>query len=151
MNHTDAQILEAISRIFAHQRLGVLASCGGKQAYASLVAFAASKDLKKMYFCTGKATRKYQNLIGDPQVSLLVDNRTNQISDFAEAWAVTAVGMVDFLNDAEMHEFEDVYLGKHPYLKGFAKAPGTRALRLRVESYFVVRRFQQVTELRVGS
>ena len=37
---------------------------------------------------------RFENLTVDPRVSMLIDNRSNQISDFQEAMAVTAEGRV---------------------------------------------------------
>ena len=69
------------------QPLALLATQNQGQPYASLVAFAASDDLKALFFATTRSTRKYANLSSDSRVAMLVDNRSNQASDFRWAMA----------------------------------------------------------------
>lgn len=84
--------LESLLRdLFRFQRLAVLATQREGQPFTNLVAFAATDDLKHLAFATTRATRKYANLAADSQVAMLVDNRRNQISDFENAAAVTAI------------------------------------------------------------
>jgi hypothetical protein len=42
-----------------------------------------------------------------------------------------------------------VYLGKHPYLEGFVTSPTCALLRIKVEKYIVVTRFQEVREIQM--
>jgi hypothetical protein len=113
-----------------------------------LVAFAATDDLKHLAFATTRATRKYANLSADSQVAMLVDNRRNQVSDFENAAAVTAIGKAEEVGGPNRDRLLEVYLAKHPHLKGFATSPTSALIKVTVEKYDVVRRFQHVVELR---
>jgi phosphate:Na+ symporter len=42
-----------------------------------------------------------------------------------------------------------VYLAKHPMLKDFVQSPSCALLQIRVETYYLVRRFQNVMELHI--
>lgn len=86
--HLDQEIRELLES----QKLAVLATHGQGQPYTSLVAFASSTDLREIYFATSRSTRKYDNVTANPKVSLLVDNRSNDVSDFHLAMAATALG-----------------------------------------------------------
>jgi hypothetical protein len=136
-----------IGRLLAGQRLGVLATREPRAPYQSLVAFAASADLRHLYFATAKDTRKYANLVRFPQVSLLVDNRRNAAADFVRGVAVTALGWVAAIGPRSRKKVLDLYLGKHPALEGFARSPSCRMFRIRVETYILVSRFQQVQRI----
>ncbi len=139
-----------LQALLRSQPLGVLSTQGGGQPYASLVAFAEGPEGGELLFATDRATRKYANLRADRRVALLVDNRANRESDFGEAVAVTAVGFAEELRGGDRERLAVPYLAKHPALREFLASPGCALMRLRVESYVVVRRFQDVVRLDPG-
>jgi hypothetical protein len=65
--------------------------------------------------------------------------------------AVTALGRAAEIEDNERASFLDLYLSKHNHLRAFATAPTCALVKVDVERYEVVNRFQQVLELRVRS
>jgi nitroimidazol reductase NimA-like FMN-containing flavoprotein (pyridoxamine 5'-phosphate oxidase superfamily) len=144
------QLKETIKALFDSQRLAVLATQGDVRPYGSLVAFAATEDMKNLLFATTRATRKYANLLKNRGVALVMDTRTNQTADFADAAAVTALGDVEEIADHEEQELANIYLDKHPYLREFIASPTTALLRVNVKTYIMVSRFQNVQELHVG-
>lgn len=87
-----SELLAVIRNQLESQNLAVLSTQNHGQPYSNLIAMAASDDLKYLLFATTRATRKYANLMADSRVALLVDNRTNEARDFAEATALTALG-----------------------------------------------------------
>lgn len=143
------RLKEKLRNLLATQRLAVLATQGQGQPYGSLVSFATIRDGREILFATSRTTRKYANLQAEPRVALVIDNRSNQESDFHEATAVTATGKAEEVPDAEKADLIEIYLGKHPYLADFVSAPTCALLRVRVETYYLVSRFQQVAELHV--
>jgi nitroimidazol reductase NimA-like FMN-containing flavoprotein (pyridoxamine 5'-phosphate oxidase superfamily) len=132
--------------LLTDQRLAVLATHAAGHPYASLVAFAASPDLGTLVFATTRATRKYANLRDDPHVALLVDSRDAGDTDFHHAAAVTATGVVEELHEGAREDAELLLLAKHPVLTGFVSSPTCALLRLTVETYYLVSRFQNVVE-----
>ena len=135
---------------FAKQRLAVLTTVEeGGHPYANLMAFAASDDLKTLLLVTGRATRKYANLQADPRVALMIDNRSHQPSDIHEAVAVTVLGDAEEVSGAERDRLLSTYVDRHPHLADFASSPSSALFRVDVRSYYLVRRFQEVTELHV--
>ena len=142
----SVELSATIGRLLSSQRLAVLASYGDDQPYTSLVAFAASADLKAIYFATSRATRKFANLTRCARVSMLIDNRSNRQRDFHKGIAVTALGSV---GEVEKSEAAELYLRKHPHLKDFMESPSTALLEISVERYYLVSRFQNVLELDV--
>ncbi len=143
------ELLEQLKEFFESQPLSVLATQNGTAPYVSLVAFASDEKLKYLLFSTTKATRKYANLSANPSVSLLIDNRKNTIEDFRDAMAVTVLGNVEPIEDFERSIMEKIYLMKHPHLVDFLHSPTTTFLKIRVEKYIVVTRFQHVVEVSV--
>ena len=133
------------------QPLAVLATQGDGQPYTNLVAFAFSQDLQSLFFATAQSTRKFANLSADPRISMLVDNRTNNPSDFRWAKAVTVTGKAEKIDKEKEVEIKEAYLGKHPHLKDFLDSPSCALIRIRVETYYLVTRFQEVMEIHVRS
>jgi nitroimidazol reductase NimA-like FMN-containing flavoprotein (pyridoxamine 5'-phosphate oxidase superfamily) len=139
-----------VQELLQSQRLGVLATLMSDQPgqpYSNLIAFAATDDLKEIIFATTRATRKYANLMAHPRVSLLMDNRSNQETDFGEASAVTVLGTAGEVWGAEREGCLQLFLKKHPYLTEFVSAPTCALIRVKVEKYLLVTRFQEVREI----
>ena len=146
----DLDTLGEIRELFSLQRLAVLSTRNAEQPYSNLICFVASDDLRHILFATTRSTRKYANLMREARVALLVDNRSNDPADTFRALAVTALGVARELEGTEAEQAHETYVARHPHLEEFASSPSTAMLRLHVEKYILVRRFQDVTELRVS-
>ncbi len=129
-----------------HQPLAVLATAADAHPYTNLVAVAFDLNLKNLYFATPRSTRKWHNLKNNPQVSLLIDNRSNQVIDFSRAAAATVVGEAGELSGAARDAGEDLYLAKHPHLKDFITSPDCALFGVSVSRIFLVTHFQEVVE-----
>jgi hypothetical protein len=126
------------------QKFAVLSTSHEHQPYASLVAFAATDDLRDLLFATSRHTRKFANLTANSQVALLIDSRSNQDTDVHEAIAATAAGSAAEVSDAVRSPLLAVYLTKHPQLADFVQSPECALIRVSVACYYVVSQFQQV-------
>ncbi|HUS93082.1 MAG TPA: pyridoxamine 5'-phosphate oxidase family protein [Phycisphaerae bacterium] len=146
----DGELRELLARVFATQRLAVLATHHEGQPYCSLVGFAASEDLSGLLFATARATRKFRNLTGDPRVAMMVDTRTHRDRDFREAVAVTAVGRAREVAKTPEGPLLRTYLARQPELSQFVLSADCALLRLEVERYVVVHGLREVSELRPG-
>ncbi|MCU0613364.1 MAG: pyridoxamine 5'-phosphate oxidase family protein, partial [Candidatus Eisenbacteria bacterium] len=82
-----------MARLLREQRFAVLATQESNAPYVSLVAFAASPDLRLVYFATLGATRKGRALDSSPCVAMLVDDRRNDLCDLEHATALTLTGV----------------------------------------------------------
>jgi len=139
-----------LTKLLASQRLAVLATLStNREPYTNLVAFAEADSLKSLLFVTSRDTRKYSNAITDRKVAILVDSRTNQVSDLNAALAVTALGTVEEVPVDKRGSLVEVYVSKHPYLLDFAHKP-TNALMKVVVTDYIIARFDKVTMLHVG-
>jgi uncharacterized protein YhbP (UPF0306 family) len=137
---------ERLADLFRTQQLAVLATQRDGQPYTNLVAFTATPDLGGLVFATARSTRKFENLAADSRASLLIDNRSNQVADFREAVAVTAVGRAVELTGDRRAVLQQLYLAKHPHLQEFVEAPTCALLLLEVDVYIAVERFQKVLQ-----
>ena len=144
-----SQLKEFLKDLFSSQRLAVLATQSKRQPYGNLVAFVAANDLKYLLFATTRATRKYSNISDNPRVAMVIDNRSNQEADFHQAAAVTVTGVVEEVEGSEKETLLKLYLSRHPYLNDFVSSPTCALLRMNVETYYVVRQFQNVMKLHI--
>ena len=140
-----------IKELLESQPLGVLATQNRGQPYTSLVAIASSDDLRSLFFATTRSTRKFANLSGDSRVAMLVDNRSNEVSDFRWAKAVTAIGEAEELEPQKSKKPLAIYLTKHPHLEDFVSSPSCAFLRIQGSTYYLVTRFQNVMEIKPTS
>jgi len=129
------------------QALAVLATSHEGHPYCSLIAFVVSDDLRTILFGTSRNTRKFANITSDPRVSVLIDSRGNTDADFHQACAATAVGREVKLPEAEYRALRGKYLERHPHLRDFVASPTFELVALRIETYYLVSRFQHVMEL----
>jgi len=145
MNNT-VESTDILKELCTGQPLAVLATDTGSGPYTSLVAVAISSDLRRLYFATLRATRKWANLTGNHHVSLLIDNRSNQVSDFSRAAAATVIGTAEELSGADLETGLEIFLNRHPHLAAFTASPGCALFRVQIASIYLVTRFQNVME-----
>ncbi|MBM9536199.1 pyridoxamine 5'-phosphate oxidase family protein [Desulfobulbus alkaliphilus] len=145
MNPTAEQ-LSIARELCRSQPLAVLATNGGSHPYVNLVAVAVTEDLRTLYFATPRATRKWANLSRDPHISLLMDNRSNQVADFRQAAAATIIGSAFETEHSEREKGLAIYLDKHPHLADFVTAPSCALFKMQVDHIYLVTRFQNVME-----
>jgi nitroimidazol reductase NimA-like FMN-containing flavoprotein (pyridoxamine 5'-phosphate oxidase superfamily) len=144
----DDQARERLRRLLHGQSLGVLATSGGESPHASLIAFAATDDLREIVFATSRATLKFKLLQQRPCVALLVDDRSNEVGDFRDASAATANGLAAEVEAGRLGELRKLYVAKHPDLEEFAGDPSCALVSVKIERYDLVVNFQEVHVLR---
>jgi hypothetical protein len=140
---------DILNSVLLNQNLGVLATTGKKYPYTSLVGFVPTKDMRNIVFATIKQTRKYNNIINHPEVSLLVNSSTNSSDDFKDAAAITIMGIAVTDLKKERKELEKIYLERFPFLVDFIKDPCCELVKIKVEKFIVVTRFQEVREIEI--
>jgi nitroimidazol reductase NimA-like FMN-containing flavoprotein (pyridoxamine 5'-phosphate oxidase superfamily) len=146
----ETEFREHLGTLFREQRLAVLSTQQDGQPYASLVAFVPGEDFRHLYFATPSTTRKYANLKAESRVALLINSSENQVSDFHRAVSVTAVGRAAELEGRKKAAVRELYLDRHPYLTDFIESPTCALIDVAVAAYYMVRNFQNVTELHMS-
>jgi len=146
---TEPGLFSLVHELLATQRSAALATQEGGQPYLSLMAFAVTPDLTTIIVATDRGTRKYANLMAEPRVALLIDNRANTPADTREAVAVTVLGQAREALPEEREQFLRLFLNRHSHLADFAASPTSALIAVRVSTYIVVQRFSEVQELRM--
>jgi heme iron utilization protein len=144
----ELQLRKLLKDLFKNQLFASLATQQLTRPYTNLIAFAATQDIKDILFITRRETRKYANLLSNNNVSVLIDNRSNSDADFRNAIAVTAVGTAEEVKDQNRDTLLHLYLAKHHSMEKFAHSPESALFQIKVKKYFIVRKFQEVMELK---
>jgi nitroimidazol reductase NimA-like FMN-containing flavoprotein (pyridoxamine 5'-phosphate oxidase superfamily) len=138
-----------LPRLLETQKYAVLATDNHGQPYTSLMAFSVTEDLQSFILMTERGRLKYENLMANPRVAIMIDNRENLGSDLQEAVAVTAQGLAEEIAGDARDEWRALCLARHPALQAFADSPRCALIRIKVASYVIVRCFQEVIEWRI--
>ncbi|MBM4286465.1 MAG: pyridoxamine 5'-phosphate oxidase family protein [Deltaproteobacteria bacterium] len=145
----DTALRKLLLELFDRQRSAALATTEEGQPFLSLMAFAAAPELSYIVLATRRGSRKFQNLLKDRRVALLIDNRTNERADDVRAIAVTILGQAAEADAGEREALRALFLSKHPHLKGFVDSPDCALVKVWVHRYLVVSRFEEVQELEI--
>jgi general stress protein 26 len=137
-------IRSLLARLFAEQRLAVLATENEGKPHTSLMAFTAAEDLKSLIIATRCDTKKHFNLRGNAQVSLLVDNRTEGLKDPRDALAVTVIGKAELQEGTNRKIASDLFLRAHPESISLTTEPDGAVWLIRVIAYQVVKGLNDV-------
>lgn len=148
--NTDQEIQRVLRELLGAQRYAVLATDDRGQPFASLMAFAATEDLRQIVILTERRRRKFANLAANCRVALLIDDRANKGSDTQDSVAVTAIGEAQEADPAVGLALLERFLARHPYLATFAASPSCAIVSVKVSSYLLVSRFEKVLEWRVN-
>ncbi len=133
MDNKEQVLKEVISR----QYFAVLNSVGKSLVpYSNLVSFAITEDWKSLVFFTSRDTRKYRNIKENENVTLLIDNRTNQPSDITNAFAITLIGTADEEPDSG-GILRPIFIKRHPHLEGFVNNPGSALISVKAREYII--------------
>jgi nitroimidazol reductase NimA-like FMN-containing flavoprotein (pyridoxamine 5'-phosphate oxidase superfamily) len=68
-------MLEEMKALAKEKNSCVLATIVDSKPYCSLMAYATNRSCTKIYMVTHRQTQKFQNLVANPAVSLLIDTR----------------------------------------------------------------------------
>lgn len=118
----------------------VLATVSSGKPHCSLMAYVTDEDCREIYMVSHKKTRKYENLMENPSVSLLIDTREeHQGSRRPETNALTVSGVFQRIEDDAKNEIvRSKLLARHPHLKEFMDHPDAELLCISVASFLLL-------------
>ncbi|PKP47777.1 MAG: hypothetical protein CVT94_10285 [Bacteroidetes bacterium HGW-Bacteroidetes-11] len=133
-----------IEDIFRISRFAVLATESYGQPHASLIAVTPMENFRKLIFATYRNTRKYQNLTYNGKVAVLVESVDINRSGLKDSFVLTAFGQVEDIDIAEKDLVSRAHLERHPGLLSFMQSKDCALVRIKVDSYQVVRGIDDV-------
>ena len=148
----NAAVAERLRFMNSTQRHAVLATVSDGQPHTSLVAFAMTPDMTSVVFATPRKTAKYRNILGNKNVALLIDIRSNTDASYMKSEAITVIGTArPVRRGREWQELSGILIKKHPALRRFVQEKTTAIIVVEAEKCFHTGSFQEVSEWRVGN
>lgn len=122
-----------ISSFLRENSICVLATCADNRPHCSLMAYVADSR-NQIFMATLRATRKYRNILQNPLVSLLVDNRHHAAVPQQQALTISGRCLLAE-NDAEKAEILIRIAEKHPHLQRLVELPDVAVLAVRPDAF----------------
>ena len=138
------EVRKYIEDIFKTNRLAVLATAGEVQPHASLISITPTEGYRKLIFATYRNTRKYQNLVYNDKVAVLIESADVSRSGQQESFVLTAFGHVEAMEAKENKIVFNTHLERHPELLSFMQSEDCSLILIKVDSYQVVRGIDDV-------
>ncbi|MGD8226245.1 MAG: pyridoxamine 5'-phosphate oxidase family protein [Desulfobacteraceae bacterium] len=133
-------MLEEMKALVKKKDICVLATSSADRPHCSLMAYVTDEDCREIYMVTHRRSRKYENLMKNPSVSLLIDTREEHLgSRRPDAKALTVSGTFGEIDDENKKtRIRSRLLDRHPHVKEFLNHPDAEILCIRVESFLLL-------------
>ncbi len=141
------EVRERIIRVLKGQKIAVLGTSKNDEPYSCLVSFAFAEKLDKLFFATMRQRLKYQNMMANPRVTLIIDDRDVYDSSFNETTSITAVGSAVDTTGDDREKYTSLLLERHPSLTDFVNSPDCAIICVDIDSYYVVSEFESVVRI----
>ncbi|MCK8601490.1 pyridoxamine 5'-phosphate oxidase family protein [Desulfoferrobacter suflitae] len=131
---------ETIRKLVQENNMCVLATCHDHRPHCSLMAYLTNERADGIYMVTRRHTQKYRNLTANPQVSLLIDTRTQVEPDQrSRIQALTISGTCSVTVDPkERDEILRQIVIRHPHLKELADHPDAAIISIQLHSFLLL-------------
>ena len=141
------EVRERIIRVLKSQKIAVLGTSKNDEPYSCLVSFAFTEELDHLIFSTMRQRMKYRNMIANPRVTLIIDDRDVFDSSFNETTSITVVGTAEDIKDAKRDTYASLLLKRHPSLSEFVNSPDCAIICVEIDSYYIVSEFESVVRI----
>ncbi|HJU29325.1 MAG TPA: pyridoxamine 5'-phosphate oxidase family protein [Candidatus Binataceae bacterium] len=120
-----------LADLFAKEHVAVLITRGDPWPTGTMQAFAETDDLD-LLFIMGATAEKYQNLLKDPHVTVVVDTRdSGNVPTFEVARAsIQGVAAEVQRGEPQSEAFKAIFLKKNPFEEPFFANPALRMMRI---------------------
>ncbi len=133
-------MIERMKALLRENSMCVLATCTGDRPHCSLMAYIMDERGEALYMVTLNTSRKYENIMRNPYVSLLVDTRAAASgAERAGIKALTVSGVSSAVRDeAERELILSRVEQSHPHLKELARHPDTEVIAVKPLSFLLL-------------
>jgi len=137
-------MLEEMQALAREKNSCVLATIVDTKPYCSLMAYVTNRACTEIYMVTYRQSQKFQNLITNPAVSLMIDTRDT--SPRSEARAMTVEGVFQKIKDpAKEKKVRRKLLSAHPHLNEFMDHPQAEVFQVTIKSFLLLNGLTQAS------
>jgi nitroimidazol reductase NimA-like FMN-containing flavoprotein (pyridoxamine 5'-phosphate oxidase superfamily) len=118
----------------------VLCTCAGGKPHCSLMAYITDDTGTMVFMVTLRQTQKYRNFLQNPQASLLVDTRNEQLAaGRGGIRALTVSGTFQAIEDeAERRRILGKMAGSHPHLRELLGLEDAEPFAIKVNAFLLL-------------
>lgn len=143
-------MLEKMIALLRTNDMCVLATCRGGKPHCSLMAYLVDDDGLTVYMATRQDTTKFRNILENPRVSLLVDNRLQNADDRSTIQSLTVEGFYTPLeNPAKEEHVRRLLRQRHPHIVGLLDHPQSAILPIKVLAFLLLDGPEKASHLQV--
>jgi nitroimidazol reductase NimA-like FMN-containing flavoprotein (pyridoxamine 5'-phosphate oxidase superfamily) len=130
-------MLEEMKTLAREKKICVLATITNNKPYWSLMAYVTNRACTEIYIVTHRHTQKFENLVANPAVSLLIDTRDT--SPRSEARAMTIEGIFKKITDPDkIQKVGQKLMSAHPHLNQFMGHPQAEVIQIKIKSFLLL-------------
>lgn len=148
--HKEEEVLNqspamTIRELLTTQVQCVLATIADDTPNQHLMAYAPAPALTDVFITSRRSTTKVANLLQNPKVSLLWDNRTGNTADHVHGLALMAQGHACLLNGWSRARARHLLLARNPELARLLTGNEAAVFALRIRSYRLVEGYDSIS------
>jgi general stress protein 26 len=104
------------------------------------MAYMAAEDCRSIFLVTSRSTKKFQNCLRNPNVSLLIDTREDDAQQNREqVKALTVEGICHVVEETTVEEqLRAAFVKRCPHVRKLIHHPDSAILRVRVQSFLLL-------------
>ena len=130
-------MLEEMQALAREKNSCVLATIVDSKPYCSLMAYVTNTACTEIYMVTHRQTQKFQNLVANPAVSLMIDTR--DATPRSKALAMTVEGIFKKITDpAKVQKVRRKLLSAHPHLSDFMGHAEAEVFQIKIISFLLL-------------
>jgi nitroimidazol reductase NimA-like FMN-containing flavoprotein (pyridoxamine 5'-phosphate oxidase superfamily) len=130
-------MLETMKDMVKGHDLCVLATVSNGKPHCSLMSYLPDEEVREIYMVSRKETRKFLNLVQNPEVSLLIDTREEERGQYrGDIKALTATGEFQPIDDpVKLNHVRSGFQKQFPHLSVFLDDPQSEIFSIRLKSF----------------
>ena len=130
-------MLEEMKALAREKNSCVLATIADSKPYCSLMAYVTNTACTEIYMVTHRQTQKFQNLVANPAVSLMIDTR--DATPRSPAKALTVEGIFKKITDpVKVQKVRRKLLSAHPHLSDFMGHAEAEVFQIKIISFLLL-------------
>ena len=139
-----SELAPCIARLLATQVQCVLSTAVANTSSQHLMAYAFEPALGSVFIASLAHTEKVQNMLANPQVSLLWDNRTGNTGDHTEGLALMGQGQATPVQGWLRARAQHLLLARNPQLCELLSNPAAQVFAVAIDNYRLARGYGAV-------